>query len=151
MPKGDDALVGDEATRLKGFKNALNMEDRDAADVFLEIGRRIFRQRMEVGSRDQESEERKSFQKLVFVSQQLFGPEKSRFLLPWKRVFGVTDGQLNVALRDNAAKLYKEKVEAVLANNSLDVNALETLRADQVALGYADDVSIRRSFGQLKC
>lgn len=35
-----------------------------------------------------------TFQKLVYVSTLVFG-EASKFLLPWKRVFKVTDAQVN--------------------------------------------------------
>lgn len=36
-----------------------------------------------------------TFQKLVYVSTVVFG-EASKFLLPWKRVFKVTDAQVNI-------------------------------------------------------
>jgi hypothetical protein len=36
-----------------------------------------------------------TFQKLVYVSTLVFG-EASKFLLPWKRVFKVTDAQVNI-------------------------------------------------------
>lgn len=72
---------------------------QDAAQVHLEIGRRIFRGRLEVGDKSEESAQRKEFQKLVFLSTLVFGEAKARFLLPWKRVFQVRlrarDGRRN--------------------------------------------------------
>lgn len=62
---------------------------QDAAQVHMEIGRRMFRGRMEVGDKEGESAQRKEFQKLVFLSTLVFGEAKARFLLPWKRVFQV--------------------------------------------------------------
>eukprot|EP00898_Chlorokybus_atmophyticus_P004586 jgi/Chlat1/5128/Chrsp33S08967 len=141
IPRGDEPLVGDEAERLRVFKDALGLEDRDAADVHMEVGRRIYRQRLEVGSKDLETEERRAFQKLVFVSTQLFGEAKARFLLPWKRVFNVTDGQLSVALRDNASRLYRKHLEAVMSDNDLVVSTLQEARQYQLTLGLGDDVA----------
>jgi Chloroplast envelope transporter len=48
-----------------------------------------------------------TFQKLIFISNLAFGDQKAAFLLPWRRVFGITDAQLYVAKRDNARNLFK--------------------------------------------
>lgn len=48
-----------------------------------------------------------TFQKLIFVSNLVFTEQKAAFLLPWKRIFGITDSQLYVARRDNAKNLFK--------------------------------------------
>lgn len=93
-----------------------------------QIGRRIFRQRLETGDRDGDLEQRRvshyfvakklsitsirylliftmnetwpfltfsvqAFQKLIYVSNIVFG-DASSFLLPWKRMFKVTDAQV---------------------------------------------------------
>jgi len=101
--------------------------------VFFQIGRRIFRQRLETGDREADVEQRRvwnpnscgffantllasnldtfsrvlwnfiifgsssvqAFQKLIYVSTLVFG-EASSFLLPWKRIFKVTDAQVYV-------------------------------------------------------
>jgi len=80
------------------FKNALGLEDADAAEAHVEVGRTIFRMRSETSSRDGEMAERGQFQKLVFLSNLVFGEAKARFLLPWKRLFNVSDAQVSPPL-----------------------------------------------------
>lgn len=41
-------------------------------------------------------EQRKAFQRLIYVSQLVFGDQKSAFLLPWRRLFNVSDAQASV-------------------------------------------------------
>ena len=53
-----------------------------------------------------------AFQKLIYVSNRVFGEAKAAFLLPWKRVFGLSDAQLYVARRDNARALFKSYLAA---------------------------------------
>lgn len=48
-----------------------------------------------------------TFQKLIFVSNLVFGDQKAAFLLPWRRTFNLTDSQLAVARRDSAKALFK--------------------------------------------
>ncbi len=48
-----------------------------------------------------------TFQKLIFVSNLVFGDQKAAFLLPWRRTFKLTDSQLAVAKRDSAKALFK--------------------------------------------
>uniref|UniRef100_A0A1U7Y3R6 Protein TIC110, chloroplastic-like n=1 Tax=Nicotiana sylvestris TaxID=4096 RepID=A0A1U7Y3R6_NICSY len=112
FPTGTEELRGDEVDTIIKFKNALGIDDPDAADMHMEIGRRIFRQRLETGDRDGDIEQRRAFQKLIYVSTLVFG-EASAFLLPWKRVFKVTDSQVEVAVRDNAQRLYASKLKSV--------------------------------------
>jgi hypothetical protein len=88
------ARSGWEADALIQFKNALGLEDADAAEAHVEVGRTIFRMRSETSSRDGEMAERGQFQKLVFLSNLVFGEAKARFLLPWKRLFNVSDAQV---------------------------------------------------------
>ena len=54
---------------------------------------------------------RKTFQKLIYVSNLVFG-ERQQFLLPWSRVFGLTDAQLYVAKRDNAKGIFKQYLDS---------------------------------------
>ncbi|RDX74698.1 Protein TIC110, chloroplastic [Mucuna pruriens] len=112
LPPGGEELKGDEFDRIISFKNSLGIDDPDAAAMHMEIGRKIFRQRLEVGDRDQDVEQRRAFQKLIYVSNLVFG-DASSFLLPWKRVFKVTDSQVEVAVRDNAQRLYASKLKSV--------------------------------------
>ena len=53
-----------------------------------------------------------TFQKLIFVSGLVFGEQKSAFLLPWRRVFNMTDSQVTIAKRDSAKALFKTFLDA---------------------------------------
>uniref|UniRef100_A0A2N9J8N2 Protein TIC110, chloroplastic n=1 Tax=Fagus sylvatica TaxID=28930 RepID=A0A2N9J8N2_FAGSY len=112
LPPGMEELKGDEADTIINFKKALGIDDPDAAAMHMEIGRRLFRQRLETGDREGDIEQRRAFQKLIYVSTLVFG-EASSFLLPWKRVFKVTDSQVEIAIRDNAQRLYASKLKSV--------------------------------------
>ncbi|XP_043703542.1 protein TIC110, chloroplastic [Telopea speciosissima] len=125
LPPGSENLEGNEVETIMKFKNALGIDDPDAAAVHMEIGRRIFRQRLETGDRDDDIEQRRAFQKLIYVSTLVFG-EASTFLLPWKRVFKVTDSQVEVAVRDSALRLYALKLNSV--GRDIDDHQLVSLR-----------------------
>ena len=94
---GDVALRGDEQLLIQGFKAALGLTDVEAAPVHLDVGRRVLRGRLEAGSRSEDMEARKTFQKLIYVSTLTFGERQAAFLLPWSRVFGLTDAQVGSA------------------------------------------------------
>lgn len=49
-----------------------------------------------------------AFQKLVFLSNLVFGEAKARFLLPWKRWFKVSDAQVALAVKQNGSVMYKK-------------------------------------------
>ncbi|XP_055812808.1 protein TIC110, chloroplastic isoform X2 [Solanum dulcamara] len=138
LPTSTEELRGDEVDKIIKFKNALGIDDPDAADMHMEIGRRIFRQRLETGDRDGDMEQRRAFQKLIYVSTLVFG-EASSFLLPWKRVFKVTDSQVEVAVRDNAQRLYASKLKSV--GRDIDVNQLVSLREAQLAYRLSDELA----------
>lgn len=138
LPTRTEELRGDEVDSIIKFKNALGIDDPDAADMHMEIGRRIFRQRLETGDRDGDMEQRRAFQKLIYVSTLVFG-EASAFLLPWKRVFKVTDAQVEVAVRDNAQRLYASKLKSV--GRDIDVNQLVSLREAQLAYRLSDELA----------
>ncbi|KAM1553063.1 hypothetical protein PS1_005832 [Malus domestica] len=111
LPPGAQELKGDEVDSIVSFKNSLGIDDPEAASMHMEIGRRIFRQRLET-DREGDLEQRRAFQKLIYVSTLVFG-DASSFLLPWKRVFKVTDSQVELAIRDNAQRLYASKLKSV--------------------------------------
>ncbi|KAL5974558.1 hypothetical protein ACLOJK_031228 [Asimina triloba] len=134
LPPGSENLKGNEVESIVEFKNALGIDDPDAAAVHVEIGRCIFRQRLETGDRDADIEPRRAFQKLVYVSTLVFG-EASTFLLPWKRVFKVTDAQVEVAIRDNAQRLYATKLKLVNRGGSSNPDG----RIMQAAYCYVDE------------
>lgn len=48
-----------------------------------------------------------TFQKLIFVSNLVFGDQQAAFLLPWERTFKLTKAQLQVAKRDSGKALFK--------------------------------------------
>ncbi|KAF5744458.1 hypothetical protein HS088_TW07G00029 [Tripterygium wilfordii] len=138
IPPGNEDLKGHEVDTIINFKNALGIDDPDAAAMHMEIGRRIFRQRLEVGDRDGDMEQRRAFQKLIYVSTLVFG-EASSFLLPWKRVFKVTDSQVEIAIRDNAQRLYASKLKSV--GRGVDVEQLVNLRQAQLLCRLSDELA----------
>ncbi|CAM8961452.1 unnamed protein product [Rhodiola kirilowii] len=138
LPSENDDLNGDEVETIIKFKNALGIDDPDAAAMHMEIGRRIFRQRLEAGDRDADVQQRRAFQKLIYVSSLVFG-EASTFLLPWKRVFKITDSQVEVAIRDNAQRLYARKLKTV--GRDLDLDQLIDLRKKQLMYSLSDELA----------
>ncbi|KDP30450.1 hypothetical protein JCGZ_17138 [Jatropha curcas] len=138
LPPGGEDLKGNEVEIISNFKSALGIDDPDAASMHVEIGRRIFRQRLETGDRDGDVEQRRAFQKLIYVSTLVFG-EASSFLLPWKRVFKVTDSQIEIAIRDNAQRLYASKLKSV--TRDIDVEQLVSLRQLQLQYRLSDELA----------
>ncbi len=105
-PHNTHTHSGDEASSIAAFRDALGLDDTDAAAVHIDVGRRILRSRFESSGRGADVEQRKTFQKLIYVSTGVFGEQKAAYLLPWKRVFELTDAQIVVAKRDNAKTLF---------------------------------------------
>ncbi|CAK8537923.1 unnamed protein product [Lathyrus sativus] len=138
IPPGGEELKGDEVDRIVKFKSSLGLDDPDAAAVHMEIGRKLFRQRLEVGDREGDVEQRRAFQKLIYVSNIVFG-DASSFLLPWKRVFKVTESQVQVAIRDNAQRLYASKLKSV--GRDFDLGKLVTLRETQRLCRLSDELA----------
>ncbi|WCJ34963.1 translocon at the inner envelope membrane of chloroplasts 110 [Euphorbia peplus] len=138
LPPGSEDLKGNEVETIINFKAALGIDDPDAANMHVEIGRRIFRQRLETGDRDGDLEQRRAFQKLIYVSTLVFG-DASSFLLPWKRVFKVTDSQVEVAIRDNAQRLYASKLKSV--TRDVDAEELVSLRQAQLQFRLSDELA----------
>lgn len=114
---------------LRDFKAALGLDDFDAAAVHLEHGRRLKRQRDEAGDKAAEAAARRAFQRLVFVSNTLFGAERSAFMLPWRRLFDLSDAQIALALKDSGVKLFRDRLSAVLPDAAPDAGALASLEA----------------------
>lgn len=97
---------------MRAFKDALGLADEDAAPVHIDAGRRLMRSRLEAGTRGGDFEQRRALQKLIYVSTLVFGDQKAAFLLPWRRVFGMSDAQLYIARRDNAKALFRSLLDA---------------------------------------
>nr|KJB20492.1 hypothetical protein B456_003G151500 [Gossypium raimondii] len=138
LSSGSEDLRGDEVETIISFKNALGIDDPDAASMHMEIGRRIFRQRLETGDRDGDLEQRRAFQRLIYVSTLVFG-DASTFLLPWKRVFKVTDAQVEIAIRDNAKQLYASKLTSV--GRDVGEELLVSLRKAQLKYKLSDELA----------
>lgn len=138
IPPGAENLRGNEVEMIIKFKAALGIDDPDAASIHMEIGRRIFRLRMETGDREAGVEQRRVFQKLIYVSALVFG-EASSFLLPWKRIFNVTDSQVDIAIRDNAQRLYALKLSSV--NRGIEEKQLIDLREAQLLYKLSDEIA----------
>eukprot|EP00873_Tetraselmis_striata_P004915 jgi/Tetstr1/425179/TSEL_015640.t1 len=133
--------LGGEAEKLRAFLDAIGLADEEAAQVHLDVGRRIMRSRFESSSRDSEVEQRRSFQQLIYASTLLFGDQKASFLLPWKRLFNITDAQLYVAKRDNAKQLFKDSLDALGGELPSDREALKALKSKMDTFKLSDDVA----------
>ncbi|KAH0916744.1 hypothetical protein HID58_031190 [Brassica napus] len=138
LPAEGQSLKGDEVEKIVKFKSALGIDDPDAASMHMEIGRRIFRQRLETGEREGDAEQRRAFMRLVYVSALVFGDAAS-FLLPWKRVLKVTDAQVEIAIRENAKQLYAEKLK--LVGRDINVENLVDLRKAQLSFKLSDELA----------
>ncbi|RAL43348.1 unnamed protein product [Cuscuta campestris] len=138
IPPGNEDLTGDEVEALTKFKSALGIDDPDAAAMHMEIGRRLFRQRLETGDRDANMEQRRAFQKLIYVSTLVFG-DASSFLLPWKRMFKVSESQVELAIRECAQRLYATRLKSV--GRDVNVDQLVSLREAQLLYRLSDELA----------
>ena len=80
-----------------------------------------------------------TFQRLIYVSTQVFGDRQAAFLLPWSRVFGLTDAQVFVAKRDNARALFKAHIDALGGELRADRDFLVGLKARQAEVRLSDE------------
>ena len=140
IPVGAAPLSGSEQVLIQNFKNALGLTDEDAAPVHMDVGRRVLRGRLESSTRGEDYEARKTFQKLIYVSSLVFGERKAAFLLPWSRVFGLTDAQVQVARKDNAIKLFEAKIAA--SGLTADKGMLASLKEYQAQVRLADEEAV---------
>ncbi|GLT43216.1 hypothetical protein SLA2020_171830 [Shorea laevis] len=138
LPSENEDLRGDEVDKILNFKKALGIDDPDAAAVHMEIGRRINRQKLETGDRDGNIEQRRAFQKLIYVSTLVFG-EASSFLLPWKRVFKLTDAEVGIAIRENSKRLYTYKLNSL--GRDIEPKQLIALREAQLNYRLSDELA----------
>ncbi|VAH16694.1 unnamed protein product [Triticum turgidum subsp. durum] len=93
--------------------------------MHLAIGRRLYRKRLD------------AFQKLIFVSNLVFG-DASDFILPWKHLFGITDYQIDIAMRENAKSLYALELKSI--GRGLDIGTLIEVRRVQLAYKLFDEL-----------
>ncbi|KAF4387446.1 hypothetical protein F8388_011594 [Cannabis sativa] len=103
LPTGSQELSGNEVDTIISFKNALGIDDPEAAAMHMEIGRRLFRQRLETGDRDGDLEERR----------------------------------VEIAIRDNAQRLYASKLKSI--GTDISVEQLFSLREAQLLYKLSDE------------
>eukprot|EP01023_Acetabularia_acetabulum_P035377 TRINITY_DN3342_c0_g1_i4.p1 TRINITY_DN3342_c0_g1~~TRINITY_DN3342_c0_g1_i4.p1 ORF type:complete len:1032 (-),score=267.67 TRINITY_DN3342_c0_g1_i4:1577-4321(-) len=140
IPPGDQPLKGSEAELIKAFKELLQLTDEDAAPVHMEVGRRFSRSRLEVGTnKDLAMEERRAFQKLIYISRLVFGEQKSAFLLPWVRVFNMSPNSIELAIKSNAKQLFKSSITASGGKLLADPKYLQNLKSIQDRLQLDDE------------
>ena len=138
IPMGEEPVQGWEPEALRNFRAQLGLEDADAANAHIEVGRRLFRKRIELGDKDADLESRREFQKLVFISTRTFGEAQAKFLLPWNRIFRVSDAQVTLALKDTASNLFKVNLNGSGAIATLDAGALGAAKAYQAEINLSD-------------
>lgn len=138
VPMGEDPVQGWEPEALRNFRQQLGLEDADAANAHMEVGRRLFRKRIELGDKDADLESRREFQKLVFISTRTFGEKQAKFLLPWNRIFRVSDAQVTLAMKESASNLFKTRVVESGAIDTLESGALAAAKAYQQELNLKD-------------
>lgn len=134
MSRGGEPLDGSEATKLREFLDRIGLADEEAARVHIAYGKTAYRQRMEIGGgarqTAEQAEERDSalrtFQKIVYLSDSIFGAAKAAYLVPWKRELGLTSSQVEVAKRDTAVSSLRTLLDAALAPVPLPADAPET-------------------------
>uniref|UniRef100_A0ACD5TNL3 Uncharacterized protein n=1 Tax=Avena sativa TaxID=4498 RepID=A0ACD5TNL3_AVESA len=126
IPPGHGDLKGNEVEAIIKFKRALGLDDVDAANMHMAVGRRLYRERLN------------AFQKLIFVSNLVFG-DASEFILPWKHLFGITDYQIDIAMRENAKSLYALELKSI--GRGLDIGTLIEVRRVQIAYKLFDEVA----------
>tara|TARA_B110000977_G_scaffold141755_1_gene179836 strand:+ start:25709 stop:28657 length:2949 start_codon:yes stop_codon:yes gene_type:complete len=138
IPMGDEPVQGWEPEALRNFRAQLGLEDADAANAHIEVGRRLFRKRIELGDKDADLESRREFQKLVYISTRTFGEQQAKFLLPWNRIFRVSDAQVTLALKDSASNLLKGALEKSGAIANLDDASLASAKQFQTEVNLSD-------------
>lgn len=82
-----------------------------------------------------------AFQSWIYLSYLVFGERKAAFLLPLRRVFGLSQAQIAFAIRENAKSVFREKIDDVGGGLQMDRKFLEQLRKSQVASQLSDDVA----------
>lgn len=105
-----------------------------------DVGRNLFRARLEVSGRDAQFDELRAFQKLIYVSTQLFGELKAQYLTPWVARFGVTPEQVSVAKRNGAKTVMQGRIEGAFGGKvPATLEAVKTLREIQLQVKLADE------------
>eukprot|EP00877_Chromochloris_zofingiensis_P006644 jgi/Chrzof1/2232/Cz11g07180.t1_TIC110[v5.2] len=138
IPRGDQQLRGDEAGKIKSFKDALGLSDEEASPVHIEVGRRLSRAGIEYKDRASQFEQRKAFQRLIYLTYIVFGDQKAGFLMPLRRVFNLNDSQVLVARRDNAKEIFDNYLAARGGDLPAERPFLRELRDYQLSIKMYD-------------
>jgi hypothetical protein len=77
----------------------------------------------------------------MHLSQLVFGDQKAAYLLPWRRLFNITDAQVFVARRDNARAIFRAYLEREGGDLPADRHFLRRLREQQQAVKLMDDTA----------
>nr|ABG66163.1 IAP100, putative, expressed [Oryza sativa Japonica Group] len=127
---GYEDLEGTEVETIIKFKKALGLNDIDAANVHMEIAKRIDRN-AGVG-------QQQAFEKLIFVTNLVFR-DAYEYLLPWKRLFGVHESQIDDVMRESAKSLYASLLKSI--GRGLDIGTLIEVRRSQLAYKLSDEIA----------
>eukprot|EP00891_Asterochloris_glomerata_P003309 jgi/Astpho2/3309/fgenesh1_pg.00054_%23_10_t len=140
IPQGDTPLSGDEPRLVADFKGVLGLEDKAAAEVHMNLARRLLREKAEQ-RKGGGAEQRKAFQKLIYVSYQVFGAQKASFLLPFARTLGINPGGIDIANREVAKQLFQNFLVAAGGELPAERAPLAELKQYQDRISLKDDVA----------
>uniref|UniRef100_A0A0D9XKZ4 Glycosyltransferase 61 catalytic domain-containing protein n=1 Tax=Leersia perrieri TaxID=77586 RepID=A0A0D9XKZ4_9ORYZ len=82
--------------------------------------------------------QQQAFEKLIFVTNLVFR-DASEYLLPWKRLFGVHESQIDNVMRESAKSLYASQLKSI--GRGLDIGKLIEVRREQLAYKLSDEIA----------
>lgn len=126
VSRGCEDDIQDDVKYIVNIKNERGIGHLEAAIMHMEIAKKLFPHNLETGDRD--LEQRMAFDTLIYISSLLFG-KASSFLLPWRRVFKLTNIEVEYAFSDSAQRLYGFCLRSV--GRDIDVQKLINLREKQ--------------------
>jgi hypothetical protein len=103
----DEKFLGPTISSIKNFKETIGISDEDASLVHIAVGKRINHTRSESENRNEVVDAGRTFNKIIYITTQVFGERKSYYLVDWKRHFNLTNAQIFIAKRDFASKIFK--------------------------------------------
>ncbi|CAI0399562.1 unnamed protein product [Linum tenue] len=130
LPPGSEDLKGNEVETIINFKNALGIDDPDAAAMHMEIGRRIFRQRLETGDRDGDVEQRRVEISIRDNAQRLYASKLKSVGrdIDAEQLVNLRESQLSYKLSDELAEdLFRNHTRKLIEGNiSVALDILKT-------------------------
>jgi hypothetical protein len=103
----DEKFLGPTISSIKNFKETIGISDEDASLVHIAVGKRINHTRSESENQNEVVDAGRTFNKIIYITTQVFGERKSYYLVDWKRHFNLTNAQIFIAKRDFASKIFK--------------------------------------------